>query len=472
MCFGGFVNTGLGSLTPNTMRTLTPLLHSTNSSRPLLKNLLSDTRFQKMYIAHMRTMNNEFFVNNKFDTLAKKLQIIVDTAVQKESYGLYTYSQFQNSLITNYPNGSSIVPALDSLMLNRASYLQSHNLFTQAPPTITNVTSTPSVISLGNTVTIKCNVINASNVFLGYRSFIEKKFNKIPMYDDGNHNDGAANDGIYSTSITASASVLQYYVYAENANAGMFSPERAEYEFYNLTVNIPVAKKGDIVINEFLAKNASYGVNELGSHEDWIEIYNNTSTPLSLNGIYLTDDYTNPTKYPFPSSATINAHDVIIVFADNGVNSNTYLHCNFKLSGTADMLMLSDGATSFDSISFSGQSTDASMARCPDGSGNFTLGWPTFNRLNCGNGVGEVVAKNGLIVYPNPATQSIVISHQSLVNSIEIMDVLGRVMGSYSPLQMGLGGFEINVFELQQGIYFIKATDVNGNQFVTKFIKQ
>jgi hypothetical protein len=52
------------------------------------------------------------------------------------------------------------------------------------------------------------------------------------------------------------------------------------------------------------------------------------------------------------------------------------------------------------------------------------------------------------------------------------MDVLGRVIGSYSPLQMGLGGFEINVSELQQGIYFIKATDINGNLIVTKFIKQ
>jgi hypothetical protein len=338
----------------------------------------------------------------------------------------------------------------------------------QVPPSISNVVSSPSTISLGNTVTINCDVVNATNVFLGYRNFIEKKFVKIPMYDDGNHNDGAASDGNYGVSITASASLIQYYIYAENANAAMFSPERAEHEFYNITVNIPVAVKGNIVINEFLAKNTSFGVNELGSHEDWIEIYNNTSTPLSLNGLYLTDDYTNPTKYPFPSSTTINAHDILVVFADNGVNSNTYLHTNFKLSGTADMLMLGNGTSSFDSISFSAQSADVSMARCPDGTGNFVAGWPTFNRLNCGNGVGEVVEKNGLIVYPNPASQSIVISHQSLVNTIEIKDILGRTCISILNHKSEI----INIEFLPSGIYFIKATDEKGNQLNAKFIKQ
>jgi hypothetical protein len=52
------------------------------------------------------------------------------------------------------------------------------------------------------------------------------------------------------------------------------------------------------------------------------------------------------------------------------------------------------------------------------------------------------------------------------------MDVLGRVMVSYSTLQRGLGVFEINVSELQQGIYFIKAKDEKGNQLNAKFIKQ
>lgn len=467
MCFGGFVNTGLGSLTPSTMRTMTPLLHSANSARPLIKNLLADARFQKMYVAHMRTINNEFFINHKFDSLAKKLQSIVDTSVQKETYGLYNYTQFQNSLTTNYPNGSSTVPGLDSLMMNRATYLQNHALFQNIPPTISNVTA-PSTVTLGNTITITGDITNATTVLLGYRNFIEKKFMKIQMYDDGNHNDGAASDGKYGASITASAAALQYYIYAENSNAAIFSPERAEHEFYKINVTVPIAQKGNIMINEFLAKNASFGVNELGSHEDWIEIYNTTSSPLSLSGLYLTDDRTNPTKYPFPSSTTINANDVLTVFADNGTNSTTYLHANFKLSGSADFLMLSNGTSSFDSIAFNNQTTDISMARCPDGTGSFKLGWPTFKKLNCANGVDEILDNNKLVVYPNPANQSIVIRHQSSVKTIEIANVVGQVCISIINHTSEI----INIEYLPSGIYFIKATDEKGNQFNSKFIKQ
>lgn len=51
------------------------------------------------------------------------------------------------------------------------------------------------------------------------------------MYDDGNHNDGAAGDGNYGTSFVVSSGKMEYYVYAENNLAGIFSPARAEHEF-------------------------------------------------------------------------------------------------------------------------------------------------------------------------------------------------------------------------------------------------
>ena len=54
------------------------------------------------------------------------------------------------------------------------------------------------------------------------------------MYDDGLHNDGAASDNIYGADIIINSLITEYYIYAENADAGMFSPERAEHEFYTL----------------------------------------------------------------------------------------------------------------------------------------------------------------------------------------------------------------------------------------------
>ncbi|MEY4877411.1 MAG: hypothetical protein RL708_2561, partial [Bacteroidota bacterium] len=79
--------------------------------------------------------------------------------------------------------------------------------------------------------------------------------------------------------------------------------------------------------------------------------------------------------------------------------------------------------------------------------------------------------KNGLKIYPNPVSQSIVISHQSLVNTIEITDVLGRVV--FQQIKNSLTQqIQIDVSTLQSGIYFIKAMDEKGNVMNGKFVKE
>ena len=80
------------------------------------------------------------------------------------------------------------------------------------------------------------NVENSSYVYLAYRFRPQDRFVKVQMYDDGNHNDGAANDGTYGISVDVDALDMQYYIYAENSLAGIFSPERAEHEYYNLPI--------------------------------------------------------------------------------------------------------------------------------------------------------------------------------------------------------------------------------------------
>ncbi|MBK7667234.1 MAG: hypothetical protein IPJ32_07710 [Sphingobacteriaceae bacterium] len=54
--------------------------------------------------------------------------------------------------------------------------------------------------------------------------------------------------------------------------------------------------------------------------------------------------------------------------------------------------MLSNGSgTVLDSITFGAQTTDKSMARCPDGVGSFsTSAFPSFKLSNCAIGVNEL----------------------------------------------------------------------------------
>jgi hypothetical protein len=88
------------------------------------------------------------------------------------------------------------------------------------------------------------------------------------------------------------------------------------------------------------------------------------------------------------------------------------------------------------------------------------------------NGFEDVTEnKEQLVVYPNPAEQSIVIRHQSLVNTIVVTDVFGRVVfqqiNKSSTLQL-----QVDISTLSNGIYFIRTTASNGNQLNGKFVKQ
>ena len=81
-----------------------------------------------------------------------------------------------------------------------------------------------------------------------------KHFTKIAMLDDG-VNDGvngdfAAGDGVYSAQLVLNAAAIEYYVYAENADAGQFFPARAEHEFMTLNAALVLPQGGQIVVNE------------------------------------------------------------------------------------------------------------------------------------------------------------------------------------------------------------------------------
>ena len=220
--------------------------------------------------------------------------------------------------------GPNSAPGISNLMSGRNTYLQALPDFTATKPVISNIVlSTPNPLVNSN-VTITANVVNtnATAVYLGYRANIRLPFTKVLMYDDGLHNDGAAADNIYGASILVSNTYMQYYLYAENNNAGIFSPERAEHEFYTLQADYPTLNPGDIAINEIMAQNTSTITDADGEYEDWIELYNNTDSTVSLDNLYLTDTNTNLIKWGFPSGLTIEPHGFLTVWADEDLTQS------------------------------------------------------------------------------------------------------------------------------------------------------
>ena len=122
-------------------------------------------------------------------------------------------------------------------------------------------------------------------------------------------------------------------------------------------VSLAVAPPGRaqvVYISEFLADNqVNTKLDEDGSHEDWIELWNSGTTTVSLNGWYLTDNSGDLRKWQFPVTTpvvSLAAGGRLIVFASNKNRklALTKLHTNFKLAKNAGSylaLVRADGVT-------------------------------------------------------------------------------------------------------------------------------
>lgn len=188
---------------------------------------------------------------------------------------------------------------------------------------------------------------------------------------------------------------------------------------------------GEVVINEFAADNDSI-TDPAGETDDWIEIYNNSQRAIDLSGIYLSDSYTNPVKWAFPSSTSIQPNSYIIVWADQDTGQ-VGIHALFALSASGEKIILSNKDLSvIDSVSYAIQTTNKSMARRPNGTGSFISGNPTFGFNNDSTlstapeiqSAGYALQQN----YPNPFNPSTKISY-SIPSSGNVQLAIYNMMG-------------------------------------------
>lgn len=385
--FGRFTNAGTGTqLSFAQMRQMDPLLHATNANRPLIQKLLADQSNRKKYIAHLRTMLDEMISTGWYQTRGQALQTFIAPDVQADANKFFSYSNFLSNLTTDVttaggPGGGNII-GLTSLMEARRTFLLSNAELLKVPPTISNVQSTPAAPTLGQVLTITANVTAPTAVWLGYRYAPSERFVRIQMFDDGMHNDGAAGNGVYGAQVpgNASSALVQYYIYAEDADAGVFSPQRAEYEYYQAWFVSPI-QAGQVVINEFLASNLAGMPDEVSQKEDWIELRNNTTNPQSMVGLYLSDDALLLNKWALPDT-TIAAGSYLIVWADSDPTQGP-THANFKLSKSGETVYLTKtNGTILDTNTFGAQNDDITTGRYPNGTGTFTTLPPTFAAKN------------------------------------------------------------------------------------------
>ena len=125
-------------------------------------------------------------------------------------------------------------------------------------------------------------------------------------------------------------------------------------------------------ISEFVATNST-GLQDIdGAFSDWLEISNPSTSGLSLDGWYLTDNVTDLTQWRIPA-VTIPAGGQLLIFASSKdrIDPAGELHTNFKLSASGEYLGLiqPDGVTIASQFApaFPPQSPDISYGFVPVG---------------------------------------------------------------------------------------------------------
>lgn len=242
-----------------------------------------------------------------------------------------------------------------------------------------------------------------------------------------------------------------------------------------------------IRINEVSAANSIY-VNEYYKRNDWIELYNTTDEEIDIEGMYLTDDVDNPTKYKITrgstaANTTIKPHGYFIVWCDK-LQTNSMLHSSFKLSAEGGTVMLSSqDMTWSDKLIYAAHNGDETVGRYPDGTDNvYLMNIPTIEKTNIRTSYLKEVEQtstgitaryisnnNGLkILYRDG--KLIVIDEEDENLTIEIYNAAGVRMETES-VTLFNGRSEKNIDYLPKGIYVARVINNEGKSAACKFVK-
>lgn len=113
-------------------------------------------------------------------------------------------------------------------------------------------------------------------------------------------------------------------------------------------------RKG-LMINEVMVANSSNIVDEYGDRNAWIELFNSNFAPLEISSVYLTNDKSNPKKYPVPlgdQRTEMGKRQHLVFFADGAPTKGTF-HTSFTLEPGKDNwigIYDADGITLIDEV--------------------------------------------------------------------------------------------------------------------------
>lgn len=432
-------------------KTIDPLQHLNSFSvheRPLIRHLLENDTYKRMYLAHIKTIVEECINSDDYYDWAEEMQSIIETSVLNDTNKFYSDQAFYDNLdstVTDFVE----YPGIKDLMEGRANYLMNYPGMNHTP-IIQNVNEISNSglthDDLWITAEVQSNMI--LNVYCQFKSSEDHDFEITQMYDDGNHNDGQANDKVYGAFFEDPMYQMDYFIYAENDSIGAFSPARAAYEFY--TVDLEMTQS-DLVINEVMIEN-SFLADEYGETEAWLEIFAPSTATIQLNELELKSQTTGEV-WALPSSR-LPGFGYQNIWLDGDTLQGEW-HASLECQIGDTLLLQYPNGTIVDQVIIKSTSSQSSYARYPNGTGDFTELKPTPKSENLN---GDEMLTDQLFAYPNPATSQLTVRLNKTDALIQLWSNDGRVVRE----QWGeMGAVTMNLDGIRSGAYLLTAKTDN-----------
>lgn len=151
-----------------------------------------------------------------------------------------------------------------------------------------------------------------------------------------------------------------------------------------VTVKSAAPTAESLIINEIQSSNIDMFVDPSFNYGAWVELYNPTDTPVSLRGLYVSDDADNLTKHQLKHAAVLPAKGYHVIWFDHYHHKYAPTQVNFKLDFDGGTIYISnrDGEV-IASQDFPMAIPRTSYARTADGTGEWNrTAQPTPGKSN------------------------------------------------------------------------------------------
>jgi hypothetical protein len=416
-----------------------------NSTRLLRALLLSD-EFRFLFINRMADLLNTVFLPTRMQVIANDINTTLSPSMP-EHVDRWRYPSVSTTLaarnleVPSLIKWNAINAGLVDFSFKRPEKLRNHfmsyfSLLDTVDVTI-NVSDTLAGRVKFSTLLIDKNTIGSNTLPYPWSG---NYFTSIPIPLKAIPRPGYKFINWLNTSITNPDTVV--YLNSDTSFTAVFDIDTSFHSVHYL------------YINEFQASNSSTIYDEYGERDDWIEIYNPNLFSVDIDNYYLTDTIGNKKKYRFSSGSKqtiIPPKGFLLVWADEQKNQGI-LHANFKLSSLGEelALVLPDGNTIVDSVTFSSQSNNHSWGRQHDADSvwiDFVIPTPRMS-----NHIITIIDESiPLQVYPNPSLNySKLFFNKPVV--IKIFNLFGQcILDNSTPIM------ELDVVNIPSGVYLIKS---------------